>query len=528
MFVPLTPLSFKRRAVRLYGSKLCCVDGEHRFTYLDFDLRTRSLAGSLRAAGLRPGDRVAYLSYNSFELLEGYYGVLEAGGVLLPLNIRLTPSELAFIFDDAGVSFALVDPDFARLYEGIEQEIERRPAVVWLGQPPAGRGEPSYESWIETPGAVDPIITVPDENAVAELFYTSGTTARPKGVMLTHRNLYLHALNVLATFPADDRDVQLHTIPLFHVNGWGVPQLLTAVGGTHVMMRKFDPLAALGLIARERVTRFYAVPTMMTMLLNHPAIDAVDLGSMKFIKIGGAPAPPDMIRQAEEAFGCLVIAGYGLSETTPVITLAVPKDSLRGEEDAFRYRRQASTGLPLVGVDLEIVDADGVPLPWDGHHEGEIVVRSNVVMEGYWNDPAGSELALRDGWFHTGDVATIDPEGYVLIVDRKKDIIISGGENISSVEIEKVLYECPAVLESAVIAVPDQVWGEVPLALVALRPGQRLTSEELAAFCRERLATFKVPKSFQFVDELPKGGTGKILKARLRAEYWQSMSKRIN
>ncbi|HEY8685675.1 MAG TPA: long-chain-fatty-acid--CoA ligase [Chloroflexota bacterium] len=528
MFVPLTPLSFKQRAVRLYGSKLCSVDGDRRYTYADFDLRTRRLAARLRQDGLEPGERVAYLAYNSAELLEGYYGVLEAGGVLLPLNIRLAAHELAYILDDAGASFILVDPDFVQVYERIEQLLSRRPRVVWLGDTPPSRDEPAYEQWLGStePSGID--INAIDENSVAELFYTSGTTARPKGVMLTHRSLYLHALNVLTTFPADDHEVQLHTIPLFHVNGWGVPQLLTAVGGTHVMMRKFDPEAALQLIQSQRVSRFYVVPTMMTMLLNHPLLHQIDAGSMRFIKIGGGPAPAEMIRRAEAAFGCTVIAGYGLTETSPVLTLAVPKASLVGEDDDTRYRRQASTGLPLVGVELEIVDDHGNALPWDGSHEGEIVVRSNVVMKGYWNDPEATEVAMRDGWFHTGDIATIDPEGYVLIVDRKKDIIISGGENISSVEIEKTLYECPAVLESAVIAVPDEQWGEVPLALVALRPGASITVDELDSFCRERLAPFKVPKTFEFVHELPKGGTGKILKARLREEHWRAMAKRVN
>jgi fatty-acyl-CoA synthase len=528
MFVPLTPLSFKQRAIRLYGANLCSVDGERRFTYADFDLRTRRLAARLHLAGLKPGDRVAYLAYNSAELLEGYFGVLEAGGILLPLNIRLAAPELAYIFEDAEVSFVLIDPDFVQVYDAIERHIARRPTVVWLGATPSSRREQAYEQWVERVEPIDVDVSEVDENAVAELFYTSGTTARPKGVMLTHRNLYLHALSVLTTVPADDREVQLHSIPLFHVNGWGVPQLLTAVGGTHVMMRKFDPDAALRLIEEEGVTRFYCVPTMMTMLLNHPRIDQSDLGTMKFIKIGGAPAPADMIRRAEAAFGCTVIAGYGLSETSPVITLAMPKALLAGDDDETRYRRQASTGLPLVGVELKIVDDSGSELPWDGVHEGEIVVRSNVVMEGYWNDPEGSATAMRDGWFHTGDVATIDAEGYVLIVDRKKDIIISGGENISSVEIEKVLYECPQVLESAVIAVPDEQWGEVPLALVALRPGAVVTADDLGAFCRERLASFKVPKEFEFVNELPKGGTGKILKARLREQHWQAMTKRVN
>ncbi|HEX6509800.1 MAG TPA: fatty acid--CoA ligase [Chloroflexota bacterium] len=528
MFVPLTPLSFKERAVRLYGHTLCVVDGDLRYTYGEFDRRTSCLASALRSAGLKSGDRVAYLAYNSAHLLEGYYGVLEAGGVLLPLNIRLTTEEFTYILNDAGASFVLADPDFAPLVEQIEPSFNRRPSLVWLGDVPAGRIEPEYEEWISSAPRDGSTPTEVDENGLAELFYTSGTTGRPKGVMLSHRSLYLHALNVLTAVPANDHDVQLHTIPLFHVNGWGVPQLLTAVGGTHVMMRKFDPGEALRLIEQEHVTRFYVVPTMMTMLLNHPDISRRDLSSMEFVKIGGAPASPEMIRRAELAFSCRVIAGYGLSETSPVITLAMPKHSLAFEDDEMRYRRQASTGLPLVGVEIEIVDGDGAQLPWDAKQEGEVVVRSNVVTDGYWNDPELSVSAIRDGWFHTGDMATIDPEGYVQIVDRKKDIIISGGENISSVEVELVLYEHEAVLESAVIAVPDEHWGEVPLAIVSMRPGKEATEEELIDYCRRRLAPFKVPKSVVFTEALPKGGTGKILKSRLRQPYWEGQTKQVH
>lgn len=526
MFVPLTPLSFKRRAVQLFGNRVGVVDGSERFTYAEFGQRTNRLANALLANGLQAGDRVACLAYNSYPLLEGYYGVIEAGGILLPINIRLTPDEIAYILNDAGVSYLLVDQDFVGLLESLESRLRRCPYVVWLSGRPEGRPEPMYDSWLDDASADPPPEVEIDENAVAELFYTSGTTGRPKGVMLTHRNLYLHAMTILSRLIADESDVQLHSIPLFHVNGWGTPQYLTAVGGRHVMMRKFDPGEALRLIETEDVTRMLAVPTMLNMLLEHPDIDTRNLSSLRFINIGGAPAAPDMVRRAEAAFGCPVFAGYGLSETTPVLTVAVNKSYLKDEEG--RIERQASTGMPLLGVDLRIVDDVGNALPWDGQHEGEIVVRSNVVMKGYWGDEESTRAVLRDGWFHTGDIATVDSEGYVLIVDRKKDIIISGGENISSVEIEKVLYSHPGVLESAVVGVPDERWGEVPRALITLRADSTVTEAEILEFCRTRMAPFKAPKSVEFFTSLPKGGTGKILKARLREPYWSAQSKRVN
>jgi fatty-acyl-CoA synthase len=527
VFVPLTPLDFRRRALSLFGEKIGVVDGEKRFTYREFGERTNRLANALLRLGLERRDRVAYLAYNSHPLLEGYFGVLEAGGILLPLNIRLTAPEIGFILRDSGARFLIAAPDFAGLASDSFEHVSTRPQVIWLdGTVPPGAM--SYEQMLAAAEPQDPPPIPVDENEVVELFYTSGTTGKPKGVMLTNRNLYMHALMGLATLPASDGDTQLHTIPLFHVNGWGTPQSLTAVGGKHVMMRRFDPGEALRLVEAERVTRFFAVPTMLNMILNHPDLGRYDLSSLGMIITGGAPTPPEMIRRAESMLGCQVISGYGLSETSPVLTCALPKVSLADEDEDTRIRRQASTGLPVVGVDLRVVDEEGGEVPRDGMTVGEIVARSNTVMEGYWNDPEGTQAVIRDGWFHTGDMAVVDEEGYVLIVDRKKDIIISGGENISSVEVEKVLFEHPAVLESAVIGVPDEQWGEVPKALVALRPGERADEAELINFCRSRIAAFKAPKSVEFLPELPKGGTGKILKARLREPYWSGREKRVH
>lgn len=528
MFVPLTPIEFKRRAARLYGEKTAAVDGERRFSYSDFAERTNRLANGLLDLGLGTGDRVAFLAYNSYPLLEGYYGVLEAGGVLLPMNIRLAPAEISYILNDSGAAFLFADRDFAPMVEAVWDSLERKPVVVWLSAVPENLKGCLYDDLLAQSSPEPPPPFEIDENVVAELFYTSGTTGRPKGVMLTHRNLYLHALESLIATRATARDVQLHTIPLFHVNGWGTPQALTAVGGTHVMMRKFEPGEALRLVEAERVTRFFAVPTMLNMILNHPDVTTRDLSSLGLVMTGGGPTPPEMIRRGEQALHCDIIGGYGLSETTPIVTFASDFNESADWTDEERWQHRATTGMPIVGADVVLLDAEGNELPWDGETVGEIAVRSNTVMKGYWNDEAATEQVMQGGWFRTGDVATIDPHGYVVIVDRRKDIIVSGGENISSVEVEKILFEHPAVLESAVIGIPDERWGEVPAAVVALRPGTSATPEELMGFCRDRMASFKVPKRIDFAESLPKGGTGKILKRELREPYWANQKKRVH
>jgi fatty-acyl-CoA synthase len=368
---------------------------------------------------------------------------------------------------------------------------------------------------------------IEDENDVAELFYTSGTTAQPKGVMLTHRNLFLHAMSVMWALQIDDSEVQLHTIPLFHANGWGVTHTITGAGGTHVMLRRFEPRRLLELVQQESVTTFYLVPTMATMLLQEPAIKEYDLRSLRLIHMGGSAMPRELLKELQDGIGCEVSCGYGLTETSPVLTVALTKSHLREEGDAF-YRRAAMTGLELPGTEVRVVDENGRDVPCDGETVGEIITRGNIVMKGYWKQPEETAQAIRDGWLYTGDMATMDSEGYVLIVDRKKDIILRGGENISSIEVEKALYSHPAVLECAVIAVPDDTWGEVPKAYVTLRDGLVCQPEDLRRHCKATLAGFKVPASIEVVASLPKGGTGKIQKKLLRAKHWQGQEKQIN
>jgi acyl-CoA synthetase (AMP-forming)/AMP-acid ligase II len=491
MNIPLTPLRFLRYAEQQYGHRTAVVCNEHRFTYAQFGERVARLAGALRKAGIQPGDRVAFLSMNCHRLLEGYYGVPEAGGVLLPLNFRLAPRELAYILNDSGATVLFVQRQFAGVVESFR---------------------------IDTAAPFRTDIASVDENALAELFYTSGTSADPKGVMLTHRNVYLHALHVCTAFEIENGSIELHTIPLFHANGWGVAHFLTMLGGKHVMIQHFNTTEIFQLIQTEGVHSCSLVPIMASALVNCPERPKYDLSSLRRIVIGGAASSPTLIREVEEKLGCECFSGYGLTETSPVLSVSPMKPELSWDGEQ-RYAGQAMTGYAIPGVELRVVDANDNEVPHDGKAVGEIVARGDGVMGGYWHQPEATAAAMRGGWFHTGDMATMDEQGYLLIVDRKKDVIVSGGENISSLELEKTILAHPAVLEAGVIPVPDQKWGEVPKALVVLRPNMSATEAELIEFCRSRLAHYKCPRSFEFVASLPKTGTGKILKKELRKKY---------
>jgi fatty-acyl-CoA synthase len=521
MNIPLTPLRFLRYAEKQYPARTAVVCNDKRYNYAQFADRARRLAGGLLELGVKPGERVAFLSTNCHRLLEAYYGVLEAGAILLPLNIRLAAGELGYILNDSGATILFVEKQFLPLVEAFRKDLtsvkiffllEGAPEVSWLSSQ-------DYEGLLAaaTPHAAD--IASIDENAVAELFYTSGTSASPKGVMLTHRNIYLHAVHVCMAFQIPNGNVELHTIPLFHANGWGVAHFLTMLGGKHVMVQRFDPKEVFRLIEQEGARTCSLVPIMATALVNCPERKNYDLSSLTRIVIGGAASSPTLVREVEETFGCECFSGYGLTETCPVLSVSPMKTGLDWEGEQ-RYVRQAMTGFPVPGVEMRVVDANDQDVAPDGQFIGEIIVKGDGVMEGYWRQPEASAEALRGGWFHTGDMATLNNEGYFLIVDRKKDIIVSGGENISSLELEKALLAHPAVLEAGVIPVPDEKWGEVPKALVVLKTNASTTESELIDFCRARLAHYKCPRSVEFVDNLPKTATGKVLKKDLRKKYW--------
>jgi fatty-acyl-CoA synthase len=521
MNIPLTPVRFLRYAEQQFPSKTAIVCGDQRFTYAQFADRAARLAGALRQAAVKAGDRVAFLSLNCHRLLEAYYGVLEAGAVLLPLNIRLAPAELTYILNDAGVKVLFLEKEFAGIVDSFHKKVPTVHSSFMLDAPAHAPwlSPQNYEDLLAAATPYRPDVMSFDENSLAELFYTSGTSGEPKGVMLTHRNVYLHALSVCLTFQPAAESVDLHTIPLFHANGWGTAHSITFMGGRHIMLPRFSCAEVFRLIESERVDSLSLVPIMATALVNSPERTKHDLSSLKWISIGGAASSPTLVRECEEKLGCACFSGYGLTETAPVLSTAMPKPGAQAEGEQ-RFVAQAMTGYAIPGVELRVVDIEDNDIARDGQTMGEIVARADGVMLGYWQQPTATAEAVRGGWFHTGDMATINEDGHILIVDRRKDIIISGGENISSLEVEKALLAHPGVYEAAVIPIPDEKWGEVPKAFVVSKQESHLTEAELVEFCRSRIAHYKCPRSIEFLESLPKTATGKVLKKGLRQRYW--------
>jgi fatty-acyl-CoA synthase len=520
MNVPLTPIRCLYRGVDLYGKKTGIISGSTRLTYDEFGERCERLAYGLLSAGVQPGDRVAYLSFNTNQLLEGYFGPLLAGAIVMPLNVRLTAAELTGILDHAEPRIVIYENEFAPTVDLLRNSCHAVQSWVEAGEP--------YEAMLAC-GRIDrPDPFSIDENAIAELFYTSGSTGTPKGVMLSHRTLYLHALSCLATFVTSDNQVELHTIPLFHANGWGRAHTSTMSGLRQVMVRRFDPAEVLRLIQDEKATSMALVPTMANALLNCPTLGSYDLSSMERVMLGGAASSPELIDRLEKVFHGRVEAGYGLTESGPVATGARQKSTVvyAGADD--RLRRLAMAGWPLAGCEVRVVDPHMKDVPRDMESIGEVVIRGDIVMDGYYKESNATADVLTNGWLHTGDMAVWDDENYIHIVDRKKDIIISGGENISSIEVERAIFSHPSVLECAVVACPDPQWGEVPAAYVVVKPGHRLPEQELCSYLQGRLAKFKMPRMFRFTETaLPKTGTGKIIKRELREAFWQGKERRV-
>ncbi len=527
MIVPLTPIRCLYRGVDLYGKKIGVVSGESRYTYAQFGERCERLAAGLLSQGIQAGDRVAYLSFNNNQLLEGYYGVPLIRAIVMPLNVRLTAQELIEILNHSGARMLIFESDFAALVDSFRRMcpcIERYVGID-SNDPKA---DLRYEDLLAF-GRIDrPDLFSFQENEIAELFYTSGSTGTPKGVALSHRTLYLHALGVCCSINQDDTFVELHTIPLFHANGWGRPQTAALNGIKQVMVRRFDPALVLRLIQEERATGMSLVPVMANALLNCAELGKYDVSSLREIHLGGAAASVELVARMEKAFGCGVMSGYGLTETSPVATSAGDKDTVHYANEEDRLKHKAMAGFPIVGNEIRVVDVHMHDVARDMQAIGEVVIRGDNVMDGYYKEPEATRNAITNGWLHTGDMAVWDDENFIHIVDRKKDIIISGGENISSIEIEKAIFAHPAVFECAVVAAPDSRWGEIPLAIVVRKPGQELSETDLIEFLQARLAKFKLPKQIQFVEgPLPKTGTGKILKRELREPFWQGYERRV-
>jgi len=527
MNLPLTPIRCLYRAVDLYGRKVGVVSGESRFTYAQFGERCERLAFGLLSENIRPGDRVAYLSFNNHQLLEGYYGAPLIRAIVMPLNVRLTPAELIEILNHSGARILIFEDEFAPLVETIRPSCPAIERYVSIDAPVA-EAHFTYSELLSRGRIERPDLFSFDENEIAELFYTSGSTGTPKGVTLSHRTIYLHALGVTGSITQIDSFVELHTIPLFHANGWGRPQTAVLNGIKQVMVRRFDPPHVLRLIQEEKATGMSLVPVMANALLNCPELGRFDVSSLQEIHLGGAAASPELIARMEQAFHCHVMAGYGLTETCPVATSSCDKDTVKYADEQDRLHHQAMAGWPIIGNEIRVVDAHMRDVPRDMQTIGEAVIRGDNVMDGYYKEPEATAAVLVDGWLRTGDMAVWDEENYIHIVDRKKDIIISGGENISSIEVEKAIFAHPVVLECAVVAAPDGKWGEIPVAIVVLKADQQLTGDDLLAFLATRLAKFKLPRLIDFVPgPLPKTGTGKILKRELREPFWSGKDRRV-
>jgi fatty-acyl-CoA synthase len=526
----MTPLALFERTLRVFPEKPAVVYGELRWSYRRFADEVGRLAGALVRAGVAPGDRVAFLAPNVPELLVAHFAVLQVRAALVAINTRLQREEVGYILSHSGAKLVFCDPELAPAVEDAADAkspprfVNVEDAVAGVtGRPLDG---PSYAEFVAGADVLPVRADVDDEDRVTSINYTSGTTGRPKGVMYTHRGAFLNALGEMYVHGLGRDSVFLWTLPLFHCNGWCFPWAVTGAGGTHVMLRAIDPPTIRGLIEREGVTHFNGAPTVLLMLAESEAFRGVRFDPPLRVATGGAPPSPTILRRMEE-LGIRVIHLYGLTETYgPHVYCEMQRDWEALDVDG-RARVMARQGVPYHhAIHLRVVDEEMRDVPADAATMGEVVMRGNNVMKGYFEDPEATAQAFRGGWFHSGDIGVLHPDGYIELRDRKKDIIISGGENISTIEVEHTLVKHPSVLECAVVAMPHEKWGEVPKAFVALRPGARATEQELIGFCRERLAHFKCPKAVEFT-ELPKTSTGKIQKFRLREKEWAGRDKRI-
>lgn len=523
--VPLTPLDFLRRSAMVYPDKTAVVYGPLRRSWAEVERRARALASAVTGAGVRPGEAVSVLAFNTPAMLEAHFGIPGAGAVLNAVNTRLDPPAVAFILEHAESRLFLVDRGLSAVARAALERMAAPPQVVWIDDPAAQDAEPvgdmEYEDFLRTGDPAAPWRVPEDEWESIALNYTSGTTGNPKGVLYHHRGAYLNALGNVVTFGLRPDSVYLWTLPMFHCNGWTYPWAVTAVGATHVCLRAVDPAAIFRLIAEEKVTHLCGAPVVLTMLIHAPdaAKRSFDHGPVQ-VATGGA-APPSAVIAGMERMGFRLTHLYGMTECYGPSTGCAWQEAWAGlplEERAVLMARQ---GVPNVTMSEQtVLDPEtGREVPADGETLGELALRGNTVMKGYLKNPAATDEALRDGWLHTGDLAVLHPDRYVEIKDRAKDIIISGGENIASLEVEEVLYKHPHVMEAAVVARPDPKWGESPCAFVTLKSGSegQVTEADVIGWCRDHLAHFKAPRTVVF-GALPKTSTGKIQKFVLREQ----------
>jgi len=511
MKVPLTVRDFLGRACHVYRDRVGFVDEPDQpaeswgeLTFGEIASRARAQAAGLDRMGIGFGERVAMVSHNSSRLLTSFFGVAGAGRIFVPINFRLTAEEVGYIVEHCGASALLIDPELEESLAGVECKQK-----LVMG------AESDAELYLD---GVEPAEWEPDEDVIGTINYTSGTTARPKGVAMTHRSLWLNATTFALHAGVSDRDVYLHTLPMFHCNGWGMPFGTTGMGVTQVVIRKIDGAEILRRIDRHGVTLMCAAPAVVNAVLDAAPDWSGEIpgrGTTRIV-VAGAPPPTRTIERVETELGWEFIQIYGLTETAPLLTMNRSRSEWDDLTPGERAKKLSRAGAPTIGISL---DVDG---------QGEVLGRGNHVLDHYWEQPEATAGAIVDGWFHTGDGGTLDGEGYLTISDRKKDVIISGGENVSSIEVEDALFSHPDVAEVAVIGVPDEKWGELVLALVVLTDGSAATEDDLREHCRVKVAGYKVPKRIEFRDELARTATGKLQKFKLRAPYWDGQERQVN
>ncbi|MFC5995698.1 acyl--CoA ligase family protein [Pseudonocardia hispaniensis] len=519
---PLTPLAFLRRSSEVFPDKTAIVYGDRRHTYAEFAAEATRVAHALRASGIEPGDRVAYLLPNLPEMLVAHFAVPLAGAVLVAINTRLSSEEIRYILDHSGSKLLVVD---AALYPAVAKvadelgTVQQIVTVVDPANPGDGVGSGVGYADLLARGSDEPLLwEVEDETATLSINYTSGTTGRPKGVQYTHRGGYLNSFGEVVHSSHSPDSVYLWTLPMFHCNGWCTAWAVTAIGGTHVCLREVRGDVIWQLITEHRVTHLNGAPTVVTTIMRAPEARTLDYPLV--ITTAGAPPSPTTILQMEQ-MGFRIVHVYGLTETYGPYSVNQYQRAWDGLEPEERARKQARQGVGMVCADwMRVVDAQMNDVPADGTTMGEVVMRGNNVMSGYYNDPEATEKAFAGGWFHSGDLGVMHPDGYVELRDRAKDVVVSGGENISTIEVEQAVVSHPAVLEVAVIGIPDEKWGERPKAFVVLAEGQRATEDELIEHVRSKIARYKAPKAVEIVDALPKTSTGKIQKFELREREW--------
>ncbi|MCH8333541.1 long-chain-fatty-acid--CoA ligase [Candidatus Sumerlaeota bacterium] len=527
---PLSPLNFLERSAHVFRDKRAILHGDKEWTYAEFAARIYRQASALAQLGIGKGDCVAIMAPNIPHHLETHFGVPLTGAILCSINIRLASKEVEYIINHCGAKVLFVDSEFAPVIQPIRENLKNLKTIVNIVD--SDEGEPlqggiDYEEFLAR-GSPEPIeIPVEDENDPITVNYTSGTTGNPKGVVYTHRGAYLNCLGNALEAGTSSWSKYLWIVPMFHCNGWCFTWGLTGVGATSVCLRKVDPAEIFRLIAKEKITHFCGAPTVLISLYSHPGAKDLKIDWTVKAFTGGAPPSPTVLREME-ALNIEVTHLYGLTETYGPHTFCEWQEKFDAQGEEYRFRMKSRQGVASITAhEQRVVDEEMNDVAPDATQMGEVVMRGNNVMKEYYKDPEATAKAFRGGWFHSGDMGVMHADGYIELRDRSKDIIISGGENISSIEVENVLYRHPEVLEAAVIAIPHEKWGEVPMAFIVPKPGTDPTEESIIDFCRGEMAHFKCPKKVRF-GELPKTSTGKIKKFVLREKEWAGMAKGIH